>query len=60
MAAQLIFLGDLVELVCSFTDLKILTNVLERMDIDLEICRTFLMRQKNAKADASSDRGLAD
>ena len=26
-----------VELVCSFTDLKILTKLLERMDIDLEI-----------------------
>ena len=37
LAAQLIFLGDLVELVCSFTDLKILTKLLERMDIDLEI-----------------------
>ena len=60
LAAQLIFLGDLVELVCSFTDLKIMTKLLERMDIDLEICRTFLMRQKNAKADASSDWGLAD
>ena len=48
MAAQLIFLGDLVELVCSFTDLKILTKLLERMDIDMEI-GLFPMRHKNAK-----------
>ena len=41
MAAQLIFLGDLVELVCSFTDLKILTKLLERMDIDIYGNRTF-------------------
>ena len=45
-------LGDLVELVCSLTDLKMLTKILERRDNDME------MREKNGKAD--SDRVLAD
>ena len=42
-------LGDLVELVCSLTDLKMLTKILERRA---------KMREKNGKAD--SDRVLAD